>query len=408
MTNRVAAGALAFAMLLGHGLATGALAQEMLRPAIGKPLAQARSMLAAGRYANAMAAVRQADAVPGKSAHEQTVIEEMRAAIAARSGDTTTAAHAYEQLINSGAVSGAEALNLMQGEVSIAYTQKNYPAVVSWAERYIKAGGTAPAVYTSLIQGYYLQGKYAEAARLQQNQINAETRGGRPPREEHLQLLYSCQLKMGDKTGELATMKQLLTYYPKPLYWENVIDNVRTKPGFNDRLLFDVYRLEFSLGLVNKPDDAMDMAELAVQAGLPGEAKDIVDKSFAGGLLGTGPEASRHQRLKNLVDKAYAEGKAKLGKDNAEAAADRDGNRLLQLGETYVSYGDFAHGLPLMEQGIGKDDLHHPQDAKLQLGIAYWKAGQTQKAIAELRGVGGAEGAADLAQLWILRIRTAK
>ena len=146
-----------------------------------------------------------------------------------------------------------------------------------------------------------------------------------------------------------------------------------------------MYRLEFSLGLVNKPDEAMDMAELAVQAGLPGEAKDIVDKSFAGGLLGTGPEASRHQRLKNLVNKAYADGQAKLGKEDADAATDHDGNRLLRLGETYVSYGDFAHGLPMMEQALGKDDLHHPEDAKLQLGLPYWKAGQAQRAINELR-----------------------
>lgn len=407
MTIRAASGAFALAIALACA-ASSANAQEALRPAVGKPLAQAKSLLNSGRYANAMAAVRQADAAPGKTAHEQAIIEQMRAAIAARSGDTATAAHAYQQLLDSGAVSGAEALNLMQGEVSIAYTQKNYANVVYWADRYIKAGGTAPAVYTSLIQGYYLQGKYAEAARLQQGQINALTRSGKQPREEQLQLLYSCQLKMGDKTGQLATIKQLITYYPKPDYWLNVIDTLRTKPGFSDRLLLDVYRLEFSLGLINKPADAMDMAELEVQSGLQGDAKDTVDKSFAGGLLGTGPEASRHQRLRNLVNKAYADGKATLGKEDAAAASDHDGNHLLALGETYVSYGDFAHGLPMMEQAIAKDDLHHPEDAKLQLGLAYWKAGQTQKAIAQLRTVGGTEGVADLAQLWVLRIRTAK
>jgi tetratricopeptide (TPR) repeat protein len=410
MTNAATLGAFALAIGLGTALLASppAHAQEALRPAVGKPLAQAKSLLNAGRYANAMAAVRQADAAAGKTAHEQLVINEMRAAIASRSGDMNTAANAYKALLDSGAVSGAEALNMMQGEVSIAYTQKNYANVVYWAERYLKAGGTAPAVYTSLLQGYYLQGKYAEAARLQQQQIAAETRGGKAPREEQLQLLYSCQQHMGDKTGQLATIKQLIAYYPKPDYWLNMIDTVRTRPGFSDRLLLDIYRIEFSLGLVNKPDEAMDYAELAVQAGLPGEAKDVVDKSFAGGLLGTGPEASRHQRLRNLVNKAYTDGKAALGKEDANAATDHDGNHLLALGETYVSYGDFARGLPMMEQGIAKDDLRHPEDAKLQLGIAYWKAGQTPKALAELRSVGGNEGVADVAALWMLRIKSAK
>jgi len=52
--------------------------------------------------------------------------------------------------------------------------------------------------------------------------------------------------------------------------------------------------------------------------------------------------------------------------------------------------------------------LRHPEDAKLQLGLAYWQSGDKRRAIAELRTVGGTEGVADLAQLWILRINSAK
>jgi hypothetical protein len=403
---KLTAGAVALVTLVA--CTPAALHAQALRPAVGKPLEAARSLLAAHNFGKAMAAVRQADGVPGKTGHEQAVIDQMRAAIAQQSGDTATASAAYKKLLDSGDVSGAEALRLIQGEVSIAYREKNYANVVYWADRYLKTNPNDPAMRTSLIQGYYLQGKYAEAARLESAQIALETRGGKPPREEQLQLLYSCQQHLNDKIGQLATIKQLVTYYPKPDYWLNVIDNLRTKPGFSDRLLVDVYRLEFSLGLVNKPDEAMDYAELALQAKLPGEAKDVVDRSFAGGLLGTGAEAARHQRLRALVDKNYAASKAALGHEDAEAATDHDGNRLLSLGETYVSFGDFTHGIPLMEQAIRKDELRHPDDAKLQLGLAYWKSGDKRRAISELRSVGGNEGVADLAQLWILRIETAK
>jgi Tfp pilus assembly protein PilF len=412
MKLNAAAGAIALAFLLACAAPTlyspALHAQEALRPAVGKPLAAAKGFLAAHNYAKAMAAVHAADSVPGKTGREQAVIDQMRAAIAQQSGDTATASRAYQQLLDSGAVSGVEAQHLMQGEASIAYREKNFANVVYWVDRYLKAGGTDPSMRTLLVQGYYLQGKYAEAARFQQAQIQAETRGGRPPREEQLQLLYSCQQHLGDKPGELATIMQLVTYYPKPDYWLNVIDNVRTKVGFSDRLLLDVYRLEFSLGLVNKASDAMDYAELALQAKLPGEAKHVVDASFAGGLLGTGPEAARHQRLKALVDKSYDSVKAQLGHDDAEASTDHDGNRLLSLGETYVSYGDFTHGIPMMIAAMHKDELRHPEDAKLQLGIAYWQSGDKSRAIAELRTVGGTEGVAEMAKLWILRISTAK
>ncbi len=403
---RMCAGRTAPALLLCAALAaTGAAhGQEMVRPVVGKPLLAAKSFLASGAYAKAMGALHQAEAVPGKTAHETFLITEMRAAIANRSGDLVTASHAYEALLDSGGISQTEQLNLMQAEVSIAFQQKNYPAVVNWSQKYLKANPASPEMHTALIQGYYLQGKYADAARLQLAQIQATTHAGHAPTESQLQLLYSCQNHIGDKAGALTTIKQLVTYYPKPDYWLNVIDNLRTKPGFSDRLLLDVYRLEFSLGLVNKPEDAMDMAELMLQAKLPGDAKDVVDKSFAGGLLGTGAEAARHQRLRALVEKNYAAAKASLGHDDADAATDHDGTRLLALGETYVSFGDFAHGIPMIQQAITKDDLRHPEDAKLQLGLAFLKSGDKRKAIATLKTVGGTEGDADLAQLWILHI----
>jgi tetratricopeptide (TPR) repeat protein len=385
---------------------TAAPAAETMRPAIGKPLASAEAFLRARNYAKAMAQLRIAEAVPGKTASETLVVEEVRAAIAQASGDLAGAATAYQQMLASG-VGGAEGLKLMQNEVSIAFKQKNYQNVVYWADKYLRAGGTDPSMRIYLIQGYYLQGKYADAMKLQAAQIQAETRGGRAPAEGQLQMLYTCQTHLNDKAGQLATIKQLVTYYPKPDYWLNVIDNLRSKPGFPDRLTLDVYQLEFSLGLVNKPDDAMDMAELAVQAKLPGEAEDVVTKSFAGGLLGKGPDASRHLRLKALVDKTSAADKANLGKDDAAAEADRDGNALLGLGQTYVSFGMFDKGLPMMEAAIRKDDLRHPEDAKLHLGLAYWAAGKKAQAINELKSVRGTDGAADLAQLWILRFRHA-
>jgi hypothetical protein len=64
----------------------------------------------------------------------------------------------------------------------------------------------------------------------------------------------------------------------------------------------------------------------------------------------------------------------------------------------------FDKGIPMMEQALRKDELRHPEDAKLQLGLAYYKSGNKKKAVAELRTVGGTEGVADLAQLWMLHI----
>jgi tetratricopeptide (TPR) repeat protein len=377
---------------------------EEMRPAVGKPLQAAGAALRAGRYAQALAFVRQADAVPGKTGHESAVIDQMRAAIAERSGDTATAAAAYQRMLANGSAGPGEAIRIYQALASMTYKRGEYGASVNWVQKYFKAGGTSAEMHTLLIQGLYLSRNYAEAGRLQAQVVAAETRAGRIPPEEQLKLLYACQQGAHDNAGSLATMKQLVLYYQKPDYWRNVINTLLAKPGLADRLRFEIYRLEFSLGLVNTPDDAMEMAQLAVQAKLPGDAKDTVDKSFAGGLLGVGPQASRHLRLKALVEKNYAETLKGVAKDEADAQSDRDGNSLLAVGETYVSFNQTQKGIALIQQAIQKDDLHHVDDAKLQLGLAYLKAGDKKRAIATLRTVGGTDGTADIAQLWLLHI----
>jgi len=392
-------------LLLAAMLSAGtAFAQGALRPEIGKPLAKAKSFLAARRYSEAMAQVRVADNARNKTAEESFVIAQMRGAIAQTSGDVATAARTYQELLASGRVPPAEQVKLLMAEASMSYQLKDYPAVVSWTDKYFKAGGTDPAMRTLLIQAYYLQKDYANAAKLQSAQIVAAFHAGQKPTEQQLQLLAACQQNTGDKAGFQNTMTQLVYYYPKPDYWQNLIHNVQTKPGYSDRLTLDVDRFEAAIGLIKTPQDVMEMTELALQVPLPSEAKTIIDKGYADGLLGQGAEAARHQRLRDLVNRTLADQQKTLGKQDADALTDRDGNRLLMIGETYVSAGNFGKGIPMMEQAIRKGGLHHAEDAKLHLGLAYLRSGNKAKAVQVFHTVGGREGAADVARLWTLYI----
>jgi hypothetical protein len=396
--------------MLAAGLVLSAapsFAQEALRPAIGKPLASSRSYLQAHNYPKAMAQLRVADAVGGKTANETFVIEEMRAAIAQASGDTTLAARTYQDLLASGRVPPAEQLKLMQAEASIAFQQKNYAGVVSWTERYLKAGGTEPSMRGLLIDGYYLQNKFAEAGRLELANVQAEMRARQKPGEDQLQLLYRCQSETKDGAGALLTMSQLIYFYPKPDYWKNAIFTVQSKAGFSDRLTLDLDRLELAVGIPKTADETMEMIELALQIPLPGEAKSLTDQAYAAGVLGTGPEAPREQRLRDLVNKTYTETRPTLAKTEADAATDHDGNRLAILGAQYASYGDYPKGIALIQAALKKGGLRHPEDTKLSLAMAYLQAGNKPQAVATLKTVGGNEGAGDIARLWLLHLSRA-
>jgi hypothetical protein len=164
-----------------------------------------------------------------------------------------------------------------------------------------------------------------------------------------------------------------------------------------------VMRLKLASGTMNKTEDFMEMAQLALQAGYPAEAKKIVERGFAAGALGSGAEAERHKRLRDLALKQDAESSATIAARTAEATAAKDGNPLVQAGYVLVTMGEADKGIALIEQGIAKGGLKRPEDAKLRLGMAQLQSGKGKaKAQQTLRGVQGSDGSADIARLWIL------
>ena len=117
---------------------------------------------------------------------------------------------------------------------------------------------------------------------------------------------------------------------------------MQRKPGFSDRLALDTYRLSLATGSMSAANDYMEMAQLALQAGLPAEAKQVVDKGFAAGVLGTGAEAERHKRLRDLVAKRLDEDKAGQAEAEAQAREAKDGTALVDVGMKLVFNGDKA------------------------------------------------------------------
>jgi tetratricopeptide (TPR) repeat protein len=250
----------------------------------------------------------------------------------------------------------------------------------------------------------YLQstsGDYAAIARDASAAVSAAEQAGRKPDEGDLLRLADAQQRTGNLGGYGNTLEKLLVQYPKKEYWNAYLGRLPRKAGFAPRFELDVMRLKLASGTLTKTDEYMEMAQLALQAGLPAEGRRVAEQGFKSGALGTGPEAARHQRLKDLAVKQEGEAKAAIAGQAAEAATQKDGNDLVRIGYAFVSQGDTDQGIKLIEQGIAKGGLKHPEDAKLRLGMAQLQAGKNRtKAVQTLRSVSGSDGAADIARLW--------
>jgi len=387
------------------GLGLGAQAQqrgEGVRPEVGKPLQAAQAFVKQRKGREAMAEIAKAEAVPNRTAYENQVIAQMKAAASALTGDNDLVIRNNEALLASGKVAGREALPLIQGVAVAYYNKRDYAESAKWSQRYFKEGGSDPAMRTLLLQSYYLANDCNSVGKML-GSITEDS--SKKASEEELQILARCYLAQKDNAGYVAAIEKLVIYYPKASYWTDLLARVQKKPGFSDRLGLDVYRLRLATGNLKDANDYMEMAQLAVQAGVPSEAKAVLDKGYSTGVLGKGDQADRQKRLKDLVEKAVADSLRTRAQDEKDALAAKDGNDLVKVGLNYVYEGNAAKGLPLVEQGIKKGGLKRPDDAKLRLGEAQLFAGQKQRGVQTLRTVQGNDGAADIARLWVLYAR---
>lgn len=386
-------------VLIAAAAACLGAAQAALRPEIGKPLQQAADYLKAGKAKEALGKVREAEAVPNRSRDEQITIERMKAAAAQRAGDFPTAVQALEALY--GKSSGAE-LGPLAEQLASAYAQmRNNAKAQEWVGKAQAAGHSSPAL--KQLQSYLqsASGDFAAVAKDAGAAVAAAEQAGRRPDEADLLRLADAQQRTGNTAGYLTTLEKLVSLYPKKDYWAAYLGRLPRKAGFSDRLGLDVLRLRLAAGVLGRPEEFMEMAQLALQAGLPAEAVKIADKGFAAKALGQGPEADRHRRLRELAVKKEAEAKAGLAAQTTAAQAEQTGDALVQTGYQLVTMGQAEQGVALIEAGIAKGGLKRPDEARLRLGTAQLQSPATRaKGVQTLRGIKAADGTAEVARLW--------
>jgi hypothetical protein len=380
-------------------------APQALRPEVGKPLQQAQTQLQEKKYRDALNSVGEASKVSGLTAYERYIIDRVRAAAAAGAGDYGTALQAYQSALASSEFPAAEKLPTLEAVARLAYSGKKYAEAATAIKNYQAAGGNNADTMKLLPQALYLAENFPEAGRVQREQIAALEKAGKAPTEAELQLLASIALKQNDSAGYVAALEKLATYHSQPSYWLDLVVRTSRKTGFSDRLTLDVYRLRASTGTLDKAGDYLEATQLALQAGLPGEAEQFLKAGYERKLLGAGSagEIDRHKRLSDLVAKKIAEDKQSMAEGEKAALTQASGDALVATGLNYVGYGDYERGIALIQQGIAKGQLKQAEAAKLHLGYAYLRAGKKADAVKVLKTVGGTTGEADLARLWTIR-----
>jgi hypothetical protein len=373
---------------------------ETLRPEIVKLVQEAQELVKAKQFPEALAKLKSADAIADRTPFENFTIERTRGPAASGAGDADLTADAFKKVIDSGRLPATEQLQLTEGVAANFYNQKNYAQTIVWTQRYLAAGGASDNAKLILLQSQFLTDDFASVTTTLKAQVAADEKAGRPTTELHLQMLAESSRKQNDMAGYAVALEKLAQVYPKPTYWAPLIDRIQRQPGFSDRYTLDVLRLQRATGTLTTAADYTLMAELALQAGLPAEASSVLEQGFSANVLGAGAQAAKHTKLRSQARSQAAADQKVLTESEAPALKAASGTALVNIGTNYLGQKDYPRSISLIEQGIAKGGLKHPEEAKLHLGMALQLSGDKAKAASVLKSVQGRDGGADLARLW--------
>jgi len=390
-------------------LAGPALAEEgkNVSAKMAKPLKAAQDDLTAKRYSDAILKLKESQASPGKSPYDQHVINEMLKVAYVRTGNYADAAKVMEVEIDDGFVPQSELQGLVRGLAQVNYQIKNYEKAIEFGNRAIKGGFADEELRTLVGQAYYLKGDWKGTLHFEEGQVENVIKEGRTPKSEALQLILSACAKLNDQPCETRALERVVTYYPKPDYWYQLLFTLRQQTSGNDANTLQTYRLMSEVDVLKNPEDYTEMAQLALEAGSPGEAQRILEKGIAKGVFADQRAKQKNERLLESAKKAAATDRASLQRIAKEADAAAAGAKNVGLGLAYFGYGEYDKAVEEITKGLTKGGLRNEGEARLLLGISQLKAGHKEDAAKTFHAVKGDPSLERLANLWTLHAKQA-
>jgi tetratricopeptide (TPR) repeat protein len=384
-------------LAIGSGVS---LAQKgpTLTKAVQKSLAAADAASKKKNFAECVAKGREAEAVPNRTDNDNNMIAEVLGYCFVQQRDYTNATRYYEQTL--GNVTGNVLEQRVRAISQMYNAQGNYAKAIEFGQRAIKGGYADSDMYIIVGQAYYRQGDYKTTAKFVGDYVNGIERNGNTPKEALLLIVFDSCRRLSDDACTTNTLEKLVRHYQKEDYWKNLMISIFRSGVTGDRATLQLYRLASEVNAMPRPQYYVEMAQLAIEGGFPGEAQTIAENIIAKKMFTEKADTERVNRLLASAKSRAATDKPQL---TSEASRARSGESLVRLGEAYMGYGMLPQAVDALTRGLAAPGVKNPPDALLVLGIAQFKSGNKADALKAFGTVKGDAGLERLARLWTLR-----
>lgn len=372
-------------------------------PGSAKALKAVQDAAQAKNYSLVVSRVEEFVKSSGKTPYDTFVAYQFLTVAYSGQGNKQGMLKAWQGQLDSGYPSPAEQNKIVKDMATTAFELKSYDQVVELGNKLIKAGTADENTYAIVGHAMFLQGKYAEASKFLGDYVADQEKRGQKPREPTLTTLRASQEKQGNSAGVSSTLEKLVLYYPKADYWNLLTYQLSRGPKLTDSQSLQIYRLKMATGTLSRCQDYSDMEDMAMAAGMVGEAQKVIEQALSAKVCTTKSDEDRLRRHLATNANVVAEDKAKLPKLEADAAASKTGELDVRVGAQYFGNGDYAKAAEALSRGIAKGGLKNAADAQLTLATAQYRSNKKAEALKTFQSIKATDATTQrIVRLWVL------
>jgi Tetratricopeptide repeat len=369
-----------------------------------KPLKAGLDLANQGKYPEAEAELRAADAIEGKTPFEQFQVDELLGFVALKQAKYKDAAQLYERGLESGLLP-PDQVNDRLRLLAQLYFQPNLRdlnKVIAYGNRWLEASTTRDPVMLGLVgQASYFNNDFSAASNSMKEAVAGAVAAGQKPEESWLLILQNSYSKLKNDPGVVDATVELVRYFPRKEHWITLSSGLLRQASTKELEILQVFRLLYVVDAMDSADDFTEAANVATRLGSPGEALKFMERGYALKILDTSGDKQKSSEILETAKRQVADDRKTLPQFEKEAMAAKAGEADVKLGEAFLSYDQPAKAVEAMQRGIAKGGVKSLDDANLSLGRALLAAGD-RAAAATAFGLVKKPDYALLTRLWLI------
>ena len=341
-------------------------------PGIYKNINKIHKMMGEERFDEALALTERTLGKRRINDHERSLLLQTKGYIFTGKEQFPKASEAFEACLKVGALPDATLRDTEYNLAQLYMVLEKYPRVISLLEKWRKLVEVVSGDAWMMLAGAYAQDKdFKTAMAYGENALKVQ----KNPKERWLGFMLSVYFELGKKWDVIATLKRLVTAYPKKVYWMQLAGMYLELDREGEALA--VYDLAYSQNYLEESKDLVQYARLALNGNVSYKAATILEKGFADGIV-----ERTEKNLKLLANALLVSREPKRALPYLREGAKMSDNGELHLfiGQTLADLDRWGEAAQAYNDALHRGGLRNPGEALIMQGVAYTTAKQYRRA----------------------------